>query len=71
MKTYSIKSKDGKYMEWLIESISPSDAVAWALGHNPNDLPEPDANGVMWVAGESYTVQEKYSKDIKTNKRGE
>ena len=61
MKTYSVKTTantDGEPMEWLIQGSSHRDAVAWALGHDPDDLPEPDENGRMWIVEEYYIVKE-------------
>jgi hypothetical protein len=66
MKTYSVKTTantDGEPMEWLIEASDHRDAVAWALGHDPDDFMgmvmfKPDGAREMWIAGESYTVKE-------------
>ena len=65
MKTYSVKTTantDGEPMEWLIKCSSHRDAVASALGHDPDDLGmvmfKPDGAREMWIAGESYTVKE-------------
>jgi hypothetical protein len=62
MKTYSVKTcpetDGGEPMEWRVDGESPKDAVSWALGHDPDDLPEPDENGRMWIAEEYYTVKE-------------
>ena len=60
MKTYSIKTTAGDDypMEWIQDGESPQDAVALALGMEVDYLPEPDEEGLMWVAGGDYIVKE-------------
>ena len=61
MKTYSIKTTAGDDypMEWIVDDCkSPQDAVAWALGMEVDYLPEPNEEGLMWVAGGDYIVKE-------------
>jgi hypothetical protein len=61
MKTYSIKTTSGNDYPmdvWIQDGESPQDAVAWVLGIETDDLPEPDEEGLMWVMGGDYIVKE-------------
>jgi hypothetical protein len=60
MKTYSIKTTAGDDypMEWIENGESPQDAVAWALGIETDDVPEPDEEGLVWVMGGDYKIKE-------------